>query len=197
MIVAPAIFFVAALYLLGIGLRGAVGRKPFLISSRWMLGIVLLTFLLQCVQQLLLPHRSVTVMSPFLITLAMFAVLTVFLWRSLRGYTAFGITGESVRGTLLASLKTLNLPFEESLSAIHLPSEQAELQVSVQTWLGSAQIRIAPAAQSALLGKIVAGMNGYYRTAAAGINMTSCYLYLALGVLIVVMALRILLGMHG
>ena len=108
---------------------------------------------------------------PFLIFLLIFPIVAVLLWLQTRGYQAFAVTGKSFRDGLLAALEKLQLPYEESLSSIRLTSVDAELQVAVQSWMGSAQIKVRPGRHGPLLEKIVQAMKEHFRNAAVETNM--------------------------
>jgi hypothetical protein len=172
-----------AIFLLSIGLRGAIGKKPFLISSRWLTWVVLLSFLLMTAKPFLPPHKLDTSNPLLLLNVVMFIVLAFYFWRLQYGFTAFGITDESFREGLLVSLNRLNLTSEETLSAIRLPTANVDLQVSVQTWVGTAQLRCKQHEKRDLLRNIANEMNGYYDTSAVSINIMSCIFYLIIGVI--------------
>ena len=112
----------------------------------------------------------------------MFPVMAVFFWLQMRGYLAFGITGKSFREGLVAALEKLQLPYEESLSSIRLTSVEADLQVAVQSWMGTGQIRVRQGRHGPLLKKIVQAMNERFRASPVETNMISCVFFLILGI---------------
>ena len=182
-------FGVAGVLMLLMGLRGLVTRRPFLFSGRWILFFTLAMFLGMMVPSLSFPSSSPQPLQmmewlPFLISLLFFLIMAVLLWLQTRGYQAFAVTGKSFRDGLLAALETLQLPYEESLSSIRLTSVDAELQVAVQSWMGSAQIKVRPGRHGPLLKKIVQGMREHFRNATVETNVISCVLYLIFGILI-------------
>ena len=186
----PAVAFGAAgVLLLLMGLRGLVTRQPFLFSGRWILVFTLAIFLGMMVPSLSLPSSSSQPLQmmdwlPFLISLLFFLIMAVVLWLQTRGYQAFAVTGKSFRDGLLAALEKLQLPYEESLASIRLPSVDAELQVAVQSWMGSAQIKVRPGRHGPLLKKIVQAMKEHFRNAAVETNRISCVFYLIFGIVI-------------
>ncbi len=110
-------------------------------------------------------------------------------WYSLRGYVTFGVTDVSFQEALLAALEKLQLPYEESLSAIRLTSIQADLQVSVQSWTGSALIKVKQRTHRSALREIVNTMNEYFRTSFVSTNMISCIFFLVMAIFEVLFAI--------
>lgn len=120
---------------------------------------------------------------------AMLLAVGIFLYFTLRGYMAFGITDVSFREALLASLGKLNLPHEETLAAIRLPAIGADLQVAVQSWIGTGQLKMKQRQFTGVLSEIVRGMNEYYQSGAVSkMNMTCCTFYAVIGVFLAVFA---------
>ena len=188
----PLLFGVMALFFLAVGLRGIVFRKPFVISSRWFLALVLLGFspsLLLAMPLFGPSHSSGQLAIIQWLTPAMLLVVAVFLYFTLRGYTAFGVTDVSFREALMASLKRLDLPYEETLSTLRLPTIGADLQVAIQSWIGTGQLKMKQREFNRVLSDIVRCMNEHYQSgAASNINLTCCIFYAVMGVLMAVFA---------
>ena len=157
-------FGAMAVFLLGIGLRGFLTKRPFLFSAKWLLLFMVVVFLGPIVTLIPSPFPF---SRPWQFTnwlpILMFPVMAVFFWLQMRGYLAFGITGKSFREGLVAALEKLQLPYEESLSSIRLTSVEADLQVAVQSWMGTGQIRVRQGRHGPLLKKIVQAMNERFR----------------------------------
>jgi len=102
---------------------------------------------------------------------------------TLPGYTIFGVTDTSFREALLAALQKLQLPYEEVLSSIRLTSIEADLQVSVQSWVGSGIIKIKQRKHRSQLTEIVTAMNEHFRTSSVSTNLITCIIYLVMGIL--------------
>jgi hypothetical protein len=188
----PGLFATMALFLLVIGLRGIVTKKPFLISARWLLFLILLAFGPGLLQAVSLPTRGDG--SGMLTALrwmipSILIVMLAFLSFTMRGYIAFGVTDVSFREGLLASLKKLNLDCEETMSILRLPTIGADLQVAVQSWIGTAQIKMKQRQFRRVLVDIVNNMNGYYQNAAISkVNLTCCVFYAVIGLFLAVFA---------
>lgn len=196
-VVFPLLFGLMSLFFFILGLRGIVTRKPFVLSSRWLFALTLLGFAPSILHPLLssaprpesASHTLLTWLPP-----AMFIVLAVFLWLSLRGHMAFAVTEASFREGLLASLKKLELPHEETLGKLRLPSVGADLQVAVQSWIGTGQLKMKQRRFAGLLGDIADGMNEYYQEASVPVNLTCCTFYVLMGMFLLVFAGLFLIG---
>lgn len=183
----PFILGILALFFMVLGLRGILTKKPFLISSRWILSVSLICGVPVLLQPLFMPSSNslsepigVFSLIPW-IQSAMFAVFLIFAWVALQGYTVYGITESSFREGLIHSLEKLEIPFEENLSGIYLSSIGANLRVAIQSWTGVAQINVRPRKSNNVLRDIVKGMSSYYQTADVSVNLTTCYFNLVWG----------------
>ena len=184
---------VVAVFLLFIGLRGLLTKRPFLISGRWFLLVMAVVFLGPIISLILSPFRfSRTLQFTDWLPVLLFPVVAMFFWLQMRGYMTFGVTGKSFRDGLLAALEKLQLPYEESLSSIRLTSVEADLQVAVQSWMGTGQIRVSQGRQGALLKKIVQAMNEHFRTSPVETNRISCVVALIVGIFAVLMGMALL-----
>lgn len=183
-IVFPIIFGVIAVFFLIIGMRGILTRRPFLLSNRWLLSMMFIIFVPNIILPLILPPST-----PFLIKWlnpVMFTVVLVMMCFVLKGYVAFGVTDTSFRDALLDTLQKLELSYEESLSAIRITSVEVDLQVSVQSWIGSGIIKIKQRGHLSLLTEIVTAMNEYFRVSATPAKLLTCIFYMIMGVIMVI-----------
>lgn len=181
LIMMPIMCGIIAVFFFVIGLRGVITKRPFLISSRWLLLAMFLAFL---------PGISTIFFSagsmPFILKWLnpiIFIVALVTMYFMLPGYTILGVTDTSFREALLAALQKLQLPYEEVLSSIRLTSIEADLQVSVQSWVGSGIIKIKQRKHRSQLTEIVTVMNEYFRTSSVSTNLITCIIYLVMGIL--------------
>ena len=185
-IMVPIVCGIVAVFFLIIGLRGIIMKRPFLVSSRWLLLAIFLGFL-PGISMIFVPGSIPFILkwlNPIIFTVALVAMCF-----TLQGYTAFGITDTSFREALLAALQKLQLPYEETLSSIRLTSIEADLQVSVQSWVGSGLIKIKQRKHRSQLTEIVAAMNEHFRGSSASVNLTTCIIYLVMGILMVALGI--------
>lgn len=179
----PAIFGALAVCLLGMGLRPLITRRPYLFSARWLLAFVLLGFAPNLLMPLVFSvHGVILWIGP-----AMFLVLAVFLAMQMRGYIAMAVTESSLREALFASLIELRLPHEETLSAVRLPSVPGELQVAVQGWMGTGQLKARTRQSKGVLTEVVRTMNEHYRTRPVAVNLVCPVAYVVVGLMLLVM----------
>ena len=183
-IMVPIWFGIFAAFFFVIGLRGILTKRPFLVSSRWLLLVMFIGLVPAILIPVFLPGDS-----PFMIKWLnpmIFTLLLVMMCFALRGYVAYAVTDTSFRDALLTSLQKLDLPYEETLSTIRLTSVEADLQVSVQSWMGSGQIKAKQRGHSSLLKKIADAMNEYFRVSSTDTNLTACIFFLVMGILMVI-----------
>ena len=112
------------------------------------------------------------------------------MWYQLKGYVAYAVTDASFREALLAALQRLELPYEESLSVIRLTSVNADMQVAVQSWMGTGTIKVKQREHRAVLTEVVKAMNDYFRTSSASTNMITSVFMVVLGVVMTILALE-------
>ena len=188
------LFGMLALYSWGVGLRGIVTRKPFLMSTRWILGVCLIAF----TPGLLVPFflalaRALSRVGedlPLLHGLAvlMFLFVAYLLWSAMRGYLAYAVTDTSLRDGLLAALQQLGIPYEEELGRFRLPSVGMDLQVEVQSWTGTARLKAREERHARVLRDIVKSMNDYYKCSVVSANLISSYFHMLLGAFMILLA---------
>ncbi|RKU17712.1 hypothetical protein C6503_10550 [Candidatus Poribacteria bacterium] len=191
----PIALGITAIFSFYIGLRGILTKKPFMISNRWFLATILFVFIPLPV--ILVPLLSASGsgsdihfmkwLIAILCGLVLFVILMV--WYSLRGYVTFGVTDMSFQAALLAALEKLQLPYEESLSAIRLTSIEADLQVVVQSWTGTALIKVKQRTHRSALREIVNTINEYFRTSSVSTNLIPCIVFLIMGIFEVLFAI--------
>ena len=181
----PILFGIIGLFYFAIGIKGVIQKKPFLMPYRWMVGMIFLCFFPSLFNSFFFSYgHSFDVMSLLnsLMIICLFAFMIIFR----PGYMAFGITDSAIREALHSVLKKKNLAFEETIGSIKLTSVKAELQVSIQGWMGTGQIRIKPFNQSKLLAEVVKDINTYFQENDTKTNLTACIFYIVMAVFMLV-----------
>lgn len=191
-VVMPCLLGVLAAWMIAMGLRALITRRPYVFSARWLLAFMLLAFAPNAVFPLLastaighatsVSERVILWSGP-----AMFVVLAVFFALVMRGHIVMGITEASMREALFAALAELKLPHEETLGSIRLPTVPAELQVAVQSWVGTGQLKPRTRGSSAVAASVARGMNAHFKTAAVSVNLVCPIAYVVMGLLMGVM----------
>jgi len=88
--------------------------------------------------------------------IVLFVILIVVCWRTMQGYVVLGVTEGAFKQGLLASLDELGVAYKESLGGLALDELGDVLQVSVQGWVGSAQLKMKTPANRGDLERVVA-----------------------------------------
>ena len=183
----PIIFGITAIFFLVVGFRGVLTKRPFLISQRWFLSVMFAIFIPTILQSLVLRLPNGFNLMNWLHPLV-FGIILLMMCYQMRGYTAYGVTDTSFREALIQALQHLQLPYEESLSLIRLPSIEADLQVSVQGWLGTGLVKVKQRIHRSVLKEIVSTMNKHFRIASVPTNMITCVFLLVVGGIMVIFA---------
>ncbi len=185
----PILTGVIGIFFLVTGLKGLLTKRPFLISNRWPLAMMFVLFVPMGLSSvMILDGDPMSWVVPLLYSL----VLVVMCYQ-LKGYVAFAVTDASFREALVAALQGLELPYEESLSVMRLTSVQADLQVSVQSWMGTGTIKTRHRAHRSMLKEVVNAMNEYFRTSSVSTNMITCVFWVVMGAALPIVGISIYL----
>lgn len=179
----PILFGIMSTFFLVIALRGITTRRPFLVSNKWLIYLMFVILIPTILLFLFLPVTSSFLLKWF--NPAVFTVVLVMMCFLLKGFTAYGVSDITFRDALITTLDKLQLSHEETLSSIRLTSVEADLQVSIHSWMGSGMIKIKQPEHRTLLTEIVLEMNTYFRMSSTPSNLTPCLFYLVMGILMV------------
>src|SRR6185503_4363210 len=96
-------------FLLVIGLRGILTRRPFLLPAytfNWVMALyLLLIYIIPIIQEIIdTPGEPLYIFLGFLFPILMLIVLPIVVWQNMRGYVAFGVTNESFKAALHSAL---------------------------------------------------------------------------------------------
>ena len=185
-VIFPITFGIMAIFFLGIGIRAILTKRPFLVSNRWLLSM----FVVVLVPSIVLSLKSFPGEIMNWTSSLLLVVVLVMMWYQLKGYVAYAVTDTSFREALVAALQKLQMPYEESLSVIRLTSVNADLQVAVQSWMGTGTIKVKQRVHRSVLKEIVPVMNEYYPTSAVSTNFVSCVFMVVAGVIMAILALK-------
>jgi hypothetical protein len=179
-------FVVTAAFLLSISIRMLIKRRPVVLSGYWLtvpLTIGISPMILLSLGGILrgdFDDRAI-----YAVTGAMFLALVAMVWYQNRGYVVLGVTGESVGGALRSALQHNNIEYRESISRFELAQIRAEVRVSLQWWMGIANLRITPREQRRLLRSLANGMGSYFKEETGKLNIATSLLYGILGSLMI------------
>ena len=185
----PAIFILLAASFMFIAFKTLLQRRPLLFSSRWLFGFMCVAFLPSIANSINLGLSSKTIGMIVWMNPLMFTVLLVFFWIQMKGYMAFAISEAYFRDALLASTASLGYTIEETMSRITIKETGQAIQVSIQGWTGTAQIKPVGKDSRDLIKKMAEGMNAYFRTTSGAMNYLISYLYLIIGCFMIAMSI--------
>jgi Tfp pilus assembly protein PilF len=187
----PIVFGLIAAAFLSIGLSVFLRKRPLILSSRWMFGLMLVCF---SPQFALLPltsgnlgdqHASLGFLMRFLVPL-MFIVLLIFMWLQMQGYMLFGVVDKSFRKALLSVLDELHLERQEELSVIRIPSANLDIQVAIQSWVGAGQVRNKSKSGKEVFRQIIDGLKRRFAQGELQTNNITPVLYMVIGTMMLV-----------
>jgi tetratricopeptide (TPR) repeat protein len=191
----PVVLGVLSAAFLGIGLSVFLRKKPLIFSSRWMFALILVCFSPQFTIFFTTPmtgdHHSGEWLLMKLLMPLMFTVLLVFLWLQMQGYVLFGIVDKSFRKALLSVLDELHLERQEELSLIRIPSANLDIQVAIQSWVGTGQVKNKSKTGKEAFQQIIEGLK---KRAAQGELETSNTLpvfYIVFGIIMLVLCIAL------
>lgn len=183
-------FTLMAVFFLFIGIKVIVSKKPMLITAKIFFVFMVLAFSPQAVNFFNMYGTEAATRMGFILYLnpVIFTVLLVFFWIQMKGYVAIGIYDETFRDALHSALNKNQITFEEQLSIVKLISADANLQVAIQSWIGTGQIRLKKSKDPVLLPKIISGMNEYFLESKVKANNTTAIFYVVMGCLMLIAA---------
>ena len=178
-----------------IALQGIVKRSPIVISSRLFTWPITLTFAALAVAILSLQFSPFSDGFDFLIVLQvlMFAVLLFVIWRQMQGFFVLGITEDAFRDALIEALNELGFSHKESVSGFLIEELDDTLQVNIQDWMGTAQLRMKSKANRDHLRKLAGILKMRLASAPEGAKMLSTVIFGIVGVLMLVFVVFLLL----
>ncbi len=97
------------------------------------------------------------------------------------GVLSVHVSADSLRRCLIGALEKNGLPYEEKLGTMGLPSLDTELQIAVQSWMGTGQLKTKGRAGKRELSRVITDMNADFRTGNYETNRLPCVIYLVLG----------------
>ena len=185
----PLIFLLMAAFFIFIALKTLIGRRPLVFSSRWLFAFICLAFLPSIANSIVMGFSSTRSFSMIVwMNPLIFTVLLVFFWLQMKGYMVFAISDTYFRDALLASASSLGLSIEETMSRLKIKETGQEIQVAIQGWIGTAQLKSTGKESNDIVRKIAGGMSKYFQSTRGKMNYMTSYFYLIIGVLMIAMS---------
>ena len=107
----------------------------------------------------------------------------------MKGYMAFAISDTYFRDALLASASSLGFSIEETMSSLKIKETGEEMQVAIQAWIGTAQLKATRRESNDTVKQIANGMTKYFDITPGKMNFLTSYLYLIIGLFMVAMSI--------
>ncbi|OQA92789.1 MAG: hypothetical protein BWY27_00173 [Bacteroidetes bacterium ADurb.Bin234] len=128
-------------------------KKPLIIKSVWMTILFALCFLPQIITSVILfiedPDFSYILLS------LLFIGMIVWVTFMMKGYIIYGVDGKDFQLKLIETLQNNKYEFEENLSFIKIKNPEVEFNISMQSWVGTVQIRSKSMAGQEILKEIM------------------------------------------
>jgi hypothetical protein len=121
----------------------------------------------------------------------MFTVLLIFLWLQMQGYVLFGISDKSFRKALLSVLDELNLEHQEELSLIRIPAAQLGIQIAIQSWMGTGQIKSKSKSGKQAFQQIIDGLKKRFARGEVETNNVTPVIYIVLGIIMLTLCVAL------
>ena len=178
------IIFIFSFFLLFIGLRVLISKKPIIINSKYLLLIIFVLI----VSMLIFPNLddfSKGEIDYFNtgISILLIIVFFIFMSRYLNGYQLIGMDGESFRKCISHSLNNLGIEYKEDFSKIVIDKYDLTINCTIQSWIGQAQIQFKGRVDKKFIGSLIDEMNKNISSLKILPNKISAYFYTIFGFL--------------
>jgi len=185
----PLIFLLMAAFFIFIALKTLIGRRPFVFPSRWLFAFMCLGFLPSIANSVAMGFSSPRGFSMIIwMNPLMFTVILIFFWIQMKGYMAFAISDSYFRDAILASAASLGYSIEETMSRLKIKETGQEMQVAIQGWIGTAQLKSTGKESNDTVRQIANGMTKYFQSNPGKMNYLTSYFYLLIGSFMVAMS---------
>lgn len=147
------VLFIVSFLLILMALYTFVCKKPLIIKSVWMTILFALCFLPQIITSVILFIEDPD-FSHILLSLLFIGMIVWFTFM-MKGYIIYGVDGKDFQSKLIETLQNNKYEFEESLSSIKIKNPEVEFSISMQSWIGTVQIRPKGMADKEILKEIM------------------------------------------
>lgn len=181
-----------ALFFLYIGVKVFYSAHPIFISAKtffFFLSMIIGSILIYQIDKQLQSETPVE-LSIFITPIMSFIVLSYF-WFQMKGYIAVGVSDRTLRDAINYSLEVNKLKYEDLMTGTHLKDVNAKLDVSIQDWVATGQVKVHSIKNKGLLDALISGVNDFYRTKAIEANNDASYSYLFFSAILLVFSFLI------
>jgi hypothetical protein len=180
------ILAIGGLCMMWIGLRVVLQKRPFLVSARYGFWIMFLLFapgLVTGIGYLVNNNLKTGDIASLIVVTLMLLVMLLMVWKQTEGYAVYGVDEALFRDALHRTLRRLQLPWEESISRLRLITLEADLEISIQSWMGTAYLHMKRSQHTAVFKRIIESLREDIASSPAKYSPTMSVLYLAFGIL--------------
>jgi hypothetical protein len=167
LLILPFFVLLHAIFFLFIGLKVIIKNKPFVINSKWLIAMSLLSMMPLLIDSIIslfkFGFRSpfglmILIMPLFIITLN--AVLFYFV---LKGYCIYCVNDIDFRDAVIFSLNNASIKFEEKMNKIELIELNNELSIAFTSWMGTGMIKLKNKKDKIIFMKIIDGIKQFFK----------------------------------
>ena len=181
--------FILGFFLLYIGLKIIIGKKPIIMNSKWLLVMLIILY----IPLLIIPIGIDFVNSDLdyfetSLAIILFIVLVIFIRRALNGYQLIGISGDTFQDCLSHSLDNLNIEYEEKLNKIIIIGYDLTILCSMQSWSGQAQVQFKGNKDKEFINSLIKEIKKYMRNNEIILMKMHAFFYTIMGFITIVMS---------
>jgi hypothetical protein len=162
----PVLFLFHAIVYLFISLKAIIKNKPFIINSRWinlLMVISFVPFMMLHIIDLVKTGAERYYSLLLLLQILFFVLFMIFLYFVIKGYSIYCVNDVDFRNSVVNSLNSNSIKFEEKMNKIELVDINNELNVSFAAWLGCGMIKIKNKKDKLIFKKIIDGIKIYFK----------------------------------
>ena len=186
--------FILGFFLLYIGLKIIISKKPILINSNWLLVMLIILYIPLLIIPIGIDYLNSDI-DYFETSLAfiLFIVLIVFLRRALNGYQLIGINGDTFQECLSHGIDNLNVEYEEKLNKVVITNKDLTILCSMQSWIGQAQIQFKGNKNKKFSNSLIKEIRKYIKSNEILLMKMPAFFYTIMGVITIVMSVYYIL----
>ena len=181
--------FILGFFLLYIGLKIIISKKPILINSNWLLVMLIILYIPLLIIPIGIDYLNSDIdYSETSLAFILFIVLIVFLRRALNGYQLIGINGDTFQECLSHGIDNLNVEYEEKLNKVVITNKDLTILCSMQSWIGQAQIQFKGNKNKKFSNSLIKEIRKYIKSNEILLMKMPAFFYTIMGVITIVIS---------
>jgi hypothetical protein len=149
-----------------ISLRAIIKNKPFIINLRWIFLIIAITFIPAIIFNIIaLVEIGLWEQSGLfsLLPALFFVLVMIFSYFAMKGYSVYGVNNVDFRNSVINSLNSNSIKFEEKMNKVKLIDMNNELKIVFIARFETGMIKIKNKKDNLIFRKIIDGIKIYFR----------------------------------